>query len=130
MDSTEEAPQSLMKGKPTMAKVPFREVVSGVVPASGNLQLGVGPIGARERWHVDQASVNVSTTTLEAECGVYVGDGVLRQYFRDLTISGSSGDSSTNMGVDCPIGWKVWAAFRGADVAAIATLIVTGTKDV
>lgn len=110
--------------------VTLRETATVVLDASGNGIAGIGPIGARETWHVDQASVNASTNVKEAGCDIIVGDAPTHGFYRDHTISGSTGDSSTNMNIDVGVGWKVWAIWKGGDVGATATLIVSGTKDV
>lgn len=110
--------------------VTLRERGSVVLDGSGNGTVGIGPIGARETWHPDQASVAASTAVKEASCSIYVGDAPTGAFFRDRTISGSTGDSSTNVGGDVPVGWKVWAVWTGGDAGALATLTVTGDKEI
>jgi hypothetical protein len=113
-----------------MTDVAFRESVSVKLDGTGNGHVGVGPISARESWNPDTASVSVSTTTNEAECGVYVGSGIYPSTLRETTFMGSSGDSTGRVAGLMRVGDKVWAQWTDGDPNSIATLTVVGMKTV
>lgn len=98
---------------------------------SGNGTASMGPLTAREVWHPAQVAVRVNTNTKEAQCTVYVGDTPIQANFRDATFSGSSGDTTDAVSADVvKCGWKIFAVWTGGDAGQVATMVVTGTKDV
>jgi hypothetical protein len=114
-----------------MTTVPLTAKDTVKLDGSGNGTLKLGPIGAREVWHPENIHLSVATNTNEAQCNVYVGDSPIASNFRDGTFSGSSGDSTDRINADVvKVGAYVWAVWTGGDANAIATAIVTGTKDV
>lgn len=108
----------------------FTIPVSVQLDGSGNGTVSVGPLSAREVWHVLTASVSVNTNTTEADCSVYVGDAAEQRNLRATTFTGSSGDTTGQVAGDVKVGSKVWAVWTGGDPLATATLLLTGTKDV
>lgn len=102
-----------------------------ILDAFGNGTVGIGPLSAREVWHPASVHVSVSTDTNEAVCNIYVGDAAAQRCFRDATSSGSLGDSSDRVANDTiQCGHKVFAQWIGGDPHAVASLTVTGTKDI
>lgn len=100
---------------------------------NGNGIASVGPISARETWYPANVhvSVNPGNVTNEAQCLVYVGPAVEANYFRDGTLSGSSGDSTDALSADMVVvGEKIFAQWIGGDSGFVATLVITGEKDV
>lgn len=115
-----------------MATVPLRETGFVTLDINGNGTVQIGPLSAREVWHPSNAAVSVTPTppVNEAICKIYAGDQPIQMHFVDGTFSGSSGDSTDSIGSrEIKVGWKVWAVWTGGDVGAIATLVVTGSKD-
>ncbi len=112
--------------------VPLNEKKPIVLDSSGNGTAQLGPIGAREVWHPENAHVSVQTpVNSEAQCKIYVGDQAIDSTFRDGTFSGSSGDSTDRISADVvKVGAYIFAVWTGGDPGQTATLIVTGTKDV
>ena len=97
---------------------------------SGTGTISVGPLTARETWQPQIASVSVATNVKEAACKIYVGPSRAAAYFLDGTLSGSTGDSTDRVSAaPCPHGYWVWAVWAGGDAGAVATLRVTGTKE-
>jgi hypothetical protein len=107
------------------------EFATVTLNGSGNGTARVGPIGAREVWSPLNASVrtNESTITNEAQCAIYVGPDASQPNFKGLTFTGSSGDA-TDLSGTVKIGNFIWAVWTGGDPGAVATLSVTGTKEV
>lgn len=114
-----------------MARVPLRE--------TGTIRLGVGGIGtvrigprsAREVWHPDNVHVSCSTNVLESSCTIYAGADISSATFRDESQAASTGEASGAVSADTlEIGKFVFAVWVGGDVGALATLTVTGTRDV
>lgn len=105
-----------------------------VVLVAGGGTAKVGPKSAREIWHPDNVSVNVSFTGTapvnEAVCVIQVGDANTRR-LRDTTFTGSSGDSTDRVNADViRCGEFVWAVWTGGDTGQTAVVTVTGRKDV
>lgn len=110
---------------------PLSQTIQIQLDSSGNGQIGIGPIGAREIWMPQNVHVSITTAVSEAQCDIFVGDLPQQSNYRDTTFSGSSGDSSDRVNADTvknPA--KVWAVWTGGDPKAIATLVVTGRKTV
>lgn len=108
------------------------EFASVTLDSSGNGTAGLGPLSAREVWHPEMVHVSANQNpTNEAECRIFAGDDTSAPNYRDGTFSGSSGDSTDSLQaqqVHC--GHKIWAVWTGGDPGVIATISVTGTKDV
>jgi hypothetical protein len=113
-----------------MARGTLDRTVTVVLNGSGNGTASIGPLSAREVWHVSRVAVSVSTDVNEALCSIYVGDTPLARNLRDTTSSGSLGDSTDSITDTVKVGDKVWAVWTGGDAGATATLVVTGTVDV
>jgi hypothetical protein len=114
------------------ASVRLDETGFVTLDGSGNGTVKIGPLTAREVWH--PANVHVSANqnaTNEAQCLIYMGDIPARNNFRDGTFSGSAGDSTDALNADViKCGSKVIAVWSGGDAGVVATLNVTGRKDV
>jgi hypothetical protein len=117
-----------------MSREPLKGQSNSVtLNASGNGTAKIGPISSRETWYPANAhvSANIGQVTNEAQCIVYVGDGVGPNNFRDGTLSGSSGDTTDAIGNDViKQGQYVFAVWSGGDAGALATLTVTGEREV
>lgn len=91
----------------------------------------VGPTFPGESWLPVTASVGAQETTItdEAQCKVYVGPSATQPYYVDGTLSGSTGDSTTNVtGKVVYPGSYIWAVWSGGDNGAQVTLNVAGTR--
>lgn len=112
-------------GTPTTGATYSATITAG--GGTGTAQLG--PSFPRESWRVSVASVSVATGTLEAQCkisqGAYAG-----QTFIDGTTWGSTGDSTSNFSAPVYVGSQVFAVWTGGDPGALATLTLTGTREV
>jgi len=104
--------------------------VTVTLDVSGNGTVSAGPITAREVWHLTSVACSVTTNSNEATFAIYVGDRVAPGNLRDQSFSGSSGDSSDRITDPIKSGWKVWGVWAGGDPGAIATMSLTGTKDI
>lgn len=109
---------------------PLNETVQVRLDGSGNGTASIGPISAREKWYPDMVHVQCATNASEATCTIYQGDAAQQRNFRDWTASGSSGDSSDR--VFGPMGnpLRVWAVWAGGDPLAVATMVVSGEREV
>lgn len=115
-----------------MTDVPIRPGTATVaLDGSGNGTAKIGPTGARETWNAAVASVSVSTNTLEAACRIFVGDQPTANNYVDGTLSGSTGDSTDRVNArQLRLGDFIWAVWTGGDSGSVATLNITGTRDV
>lgn len=113
-----------------MTTVPLNQATTVTLNSSGNGTAKLGPLSARESWQPAIAHVSASTAVNEAVCKVYVGSSPIAANFRDGTFSGSSGDASDNVAGLVRVGEWVWGVWTGGDSGAVATLTVTGTKEV
>lgn len=113
-----------------MTTTPFSYPVSVQLDSTGNGTASAGPLSAREVWHVQTVAVSVNDTTDEAVCVVYVGDAPQPRNQQGATSTGSSGDSTGQVAKDVKVGNRVWAAWTGGTPFAMATMVVTGTRDV
>ena len=109
--------------------LPLNESASVTLDSNGNGTVSLGPYGPNESWTPTNVSVICSSNTLESNCAIYVGPNVAPQYFKDLTIDGSSGDATDRANILIRNGNFVWAVWSGGDVGATATLNVDGTKE-
>jgi hypothetical protein len=104
--------------------------VTVVLNGSGNGTARIGPIGAREKWYAATAAVSCATNAAEALCRLYVGDQPIPSNYVDGTLSGSTGDSTGRVaGAPITLGRYIWAVWTGGDPGTVATLAVSGTRD-
>lgn len=92
----------------------------------------VGPGGARESWLPDGINVSVSVSgpiTNEAQCTIEVGDANSRKLV-ETTFTGSSGDATGKVAQVVKYGEFIWATWTGGDTGKVATITVTGKKNV
>lgn len=115
-----------------MVSVQLRESGRVTLDGSGNGTVAIGPLTAREVWHPGQVTVSANANPVnEASCNIYAGDTAIPMNFRDGTFSGSSGDSTDALNAsEIRCGHRVIAVWSGGDPGQVATLVVTGTKDV
>lgn len=115
-----------------MTTVLLNETITVTLNGSGNGTARTGPLSARSIWHPENVHVSANINPVnESQCRIYVGDLPIQGNYRDGTVSGSSGDSSDRVNasvVKC--GQYVYAVWSGGDANVIATLNVTGTKDI
>lgn len=104
--------------------------VTVTLDGSGNGTVSAGPLGAREVWTLTSVACSVSTNNNEATFAIYVGDRVYPGGLRDQSFSGSSGDSSDRISDPIKSGWKIWGVWAGGDPGAIATMSLTGTREI
>lgn len=113
-----------------MRQFPLNLSASVTLNGSGAGIASIGPQFPRESWTVQVASVSVSTNTAEAVCKIYAGPLAVQGNFVDGTTWGSTGDSTSNFAVPVYLGSYVFAVWTGGDSGAIATLVVTGTRNI
>ncbi len=95
-----------------------------VVDGSGRAVVQFRPAG--ENWTVNRLTVKVSTRVQEAKAAYYltnIGD----VFLQEETYSGSSGDT-TDITLYLTDGDPLYVQWTGADVGAIATATIRGTK--
>ncbi len=112
-----------------MTSVAVNEAGYTTLDGNGNGTLKMVPDGGGTTWQPASVSVKCSTNNSEATCQVYIGPTPDDAYFVDGTLSGSSGDSTTNVAgyqVDTR-GNSLWAVWSGGDPGAQATMQVSGT---
>jgi hypothetical protein len=115
-----------------MQTVALNENASVQFDGSGNGTLKMRPPGGSETWLPTLASVKASSNTSEAQCKIYIGPSASDQYFVDGTLSGSTGDSTSQVdgySVDSH-GNYIWAVWTGGDAGAYGTMQVNGTSQV
>lgn len=110
------------------ATLTLSETTSVTLDGSGNGKAQLGPIGPNETWTPSSVSVLCSTNTAEALCKLYAGPSASPQYFKDITVDGSTGDATDKANIHIPKGWFIWAVWTGGDAGATATLNIDGTK--
>lgn len=115
-----------------MTTVKLDESATVTLDGAGNGTARVGPISAREVWHPAMVHVSANRAPVnEAQCLVFMGDLPIRTNYRDGTFSGSSGDSTDSFKSDIvKLGQYIIAQWTGGDPGQIATLTVTGEKEV
>lgn len=113
-----------------MPQVTLTETVTVTLDGSGNGTVSTGPTGPNETWLPSNVSVICSTNVAEATCKVYAGPAASPQWFKDITVDGSTGDATDRCNIPIPKGWFVWAVWTGGDAGATATLNVDYSKTV
>jgi len=115
-----------------MISVLLNETATVRLDGSGNGTAKMGPLSARSIWRPDNVHVSANANpTNEALCKIYCGDLPIQQNFRDATVSGSSGDSSDRVNASIiKCGQYIYAVWTGGDPNVMATLSVTGMKQV
>lgn len=108
-----------------MRTQPFTRTVSVTLNGSGAASAQTGPTLTNEVWTVAVASVSASTNTNEATCKIFACGS-----FVDGTTWGSTGDSTSNFSAPVYGGQFVLAVWTGGDPGAVATLVVSGTRQV
>jgi hypothetical protein len=109
-----------------MRELPLNAKAYVTLDANGNGTASTGPQSFREQWSGVVAAVRVATNVNEAICSTYAPDATT---FCDATTWGSTGDSTQNV-TTVQMGGNVFAVWSGGDPGAVATLTVTGTKQV
>lgn len=112
-----------------MRTQPFTRSASVTLSGSGGGTAAVGPTITNEVWTVSVASVSVATNVAEATCKTYAGS-VTAGGFVDGTTWGSTGDSTSSFSAPVYSGQQVFAVWTGGDAGAVATLVVSGTRQV
>lgn len=112
-------------------EAPLYQSVQVTLNGSGNGTAKIGPLSAREIWHPANVHVSVATNVSEATCSVYAGVDATAPNFRDATFSGSTGDSTDKVGADVvKCGQYIFAVWIGGDANQVATMTVTGIRDI
>lgn len=116
-----------------MRQFPLNQSASIILNGSGAGTVKLGPSLPRELWRPSTASVvcsqAVSTGTCQAS--IYAGPQPQQPWFRDATFSADTGDTSDAVSADeLRPGTYAWAVFSGGVAGAVATLTVTGTREV
>lgn len=101
---------------------------SVVLDASGNGTIRFAPAGTT--WTVKRVAVKCNTHVLESVCRVYNGPGVADAYYVVGTLSGSTGDTTTDDNIFLTDGSPMFVAWFGGDVGATANAIVWGYRDI
>jgi len=108
--------------------IPLSESNSGTLDDDGNATVQLGPTGGNEVWTPSSVSVICSSNASEANCAVYAGPTATAQYFKDLSVDGSTGDATDRCNVTIRKGSYVWAVWTGGDPGAACTVNVDGAK--
>jgi hypothetical protein len=113
-----------------MRTQPLTRTASVTLDGSGAGTAAIGPRITNEIWTVGVASVSASANVNEATCRIYAGSAAGPGTFIDGTTWGSTGDATSNFSGPLYGGQQVFAAWSGGDPGAIATLVITGTRQV
>jgi hypothetical protein len=113
-----------------MPQLTLSETTDTQLDSSGDGTAKLGPTGPNEVWTPSNVAVICSSNTAEATCKVFAGPSATPQYFKDITVDGSTGDATDKCNLPIPKSWFVWAVWTGGDPGATATLSVDGTKQV
>ena len=118
-----------------MTSVALNQSAVVTLNGAGNGTAQLGPRSARETWQPQVVSVRTNqaagTVVNEAECKIYAGPDTSDPWFVDGTLSGSTGDSTSNVAgqeVDC--GEYVFAVWTGGDAGAQGRVSVQGSKEI
>lgn len=117
----------------TTPTIILNESGSVALDGQGNGTLQMRPQGPNEHWLPTVASVKCSSNVSEASCKIYIGWKVADDYFVDGTLSGSTGDSTSNVSgfdISARTDPAIWAVWQGGDAGAIATMSLSGTKEI
>lgn len=104
-----------------------------VLDGSGNGTAQAGPVSPGETWYPGVVSVSTQETavTSEAQAKIYCGPLAATPYYVDGTLSGSTGDSTSNVaGQVLQPGRYIWAVWAGGDPGATAVMNIQGTRTV
>ena len=112
-----------------MRQLPLAAKAYVTLSGAGAGTASAGPLAPGEQWTDLTAAVRVATNVKEATCSVYAGAAATAGYFSGATTWGSTGDSTTNLPV-VTVGRQVFAVWSGGDAGALATLTITGTRNV
>jgi hypothetical protein len=116
-----------------MATVPLNQSATVILNGAGAGTAQLGPLSARETWTPAVASVKTNQTAAaivnEAACKIYAGPDTSDSNYVDGTLSGSTGDSTSNFTAPVPVGEYVFAVWSGGDAGAQGRVIVRGTKE-
>jgi hypothetical protein len=112
--------------------VKLDESKSVTLDGTGKGTAKIGPLSAREIWHPARVHVSANSNPVnEATCTVYTGDTPTASNFRDETFTGSSGDTTDAVSADIvKCGTFIFAVWAGGDAGVVATMNVTGSKEV
>lgn len=116
-----------------MRQFPLTVSATVTLNGSGAGTVQLGPSLPRELWRPAVANVQCSAnvTTGVCQATVYAGPQAAQAYFRGATQSGDTGDSTDTVSADeLRPGTYVWAVWSGGVPGAVATLTVTGTREV
>jgi hypothetical protein len=116
-----------------MPTIPLNQSAVVTLNGAGNGTAQLGPVNGRETWQPQVVAVKTNQAPAsivnEAQCKIYCGADASDPNFVDGTLSGSTGDSSSNVGgqeVDC--GEYIFAVWTGGDAGAQGRLNVQGVK--
>jgi len=114
------------------SRVPLNDgQAQGIVPASGNITLIIGPQGIGTVWY--PAAVTVSTTTGvndNSVCNIFAGPSGQQVPTTLLGTIPSGGAGVLAAAVPpLPVGWYLAAVWTGATTGDLAAVNVTGSKD-
>jgi hypothetical protein len=112
-----------------MRTLPLNVKAYTTLSGAGAGTASIGPLSPGEQWSNLTVSVSVATNTSEATCKTFAGAAATPGYFADGTTWGSTGDSTTNVGI-VRVGGNVFAVWTGGDPGAKATMTISGTRQV
>lgn len=115
-----------------MQQAPLSENATVTLDGTGAGTLRMRPVGGSETWTATLVSVKASSAVSEAQCRLYAGPSATDPYYVAGTLSGSTGDSTDQLGsysIDTH-GTSLWAVWSGGDPGAVATMIVSGTRTI
>lgn len=104
-----------------------------VLDGTGGGTAQAGPASPGETWLPQVVSVGAAESAVlaEAQCKIYAGESASQPNFVDGTLSGSTGDSTSNVaGQVLYPGQYLWAVWTGGDAGVTAVMNVTGTRTV
>jgi len=116
-----------------VATVSLSTSAAVILDASGNGTAQIGPAGMREHWILASLAVKTNQAPAaivkEAQCKIYCGADASDPNFAGGTLSGSTGDTTSDVAgqvLDC--GEYVWAVWTGGDAGAQGRVVVTGSR--
>jgi hypothetical protein len=112
-----------------MRQLPLSQKAYVTLDSDGNGTASAGPLSPGEVWSGLTVSVSVATNVNEAQCLIYAGADATPGYFADGTLFGSTGNSTQNLGT-VRVGGNVFAVWSNGDAGSVATMVITGTKQV